>query len=93
MLNTKRATCPCGNVIEIPLLAADDINCLYEDEYDVSNQECTKCGRSTTSGNWKTGEVTGWITRRDAEASQAEYERQCFSSEMNEWYGRGNHPF
>lgn len=39
--------------------------------------ECHKCGRKATGGNYKTA------------ISEAEYERQCFEADMNEWYGRG----
>tara|TARA_Y100000361_G_C11138086_1_gene333339 strand:+ start:330 stop:560 length:231 start_codon:yes stop_codon:yes gene_type:complete len=65
----------------------------YGIEYEVCGLVCPKCHRVSGSGNFKTGEVTGWMTQREIRQSEAEYQRQAFSAEMNEWYGRGNHPF
>lgn len=54
---------------------------------------CRDCGAQVTSWNTVTKEVTGWLDAATIEASQAEYERQMFSADMNEMYGRGNHCF
>jgi hypothetical protein len=71
---------------------------VYDDEcvgecYAVCNETneltCPKCHRSACGGNYKTGEVTSWITAKAAAESQAIYEQQLFESDMNEWYGRG----
>lgn len=34
-----------------------------------------------------------WSSARSMRIARAEIERQQFSADMNEWYGRGNHPF
>lgn len=88
-LEPKTCECPCGHVMDVPVV---DDECLGV-VYDVCNQTgaltCPKCKRSATGGNYKLGEVTSWITAREAAQSQAIYERMCFESDMNEWYGRG----
>jgi hypothetical protein len=56
-------------------------------------RRCADCGQVVTGWNENTGAITDTITARQAAESQAEYERQMFSAEMNELYGRGNHPF
>lgn len=92
MLENKSCTCPCGHVIAVPVTYHGD-DSWYADTngyaYNVSDIVCPNCSRRSTGGNWKTGEVTSWITERAAYESQMEYERQSFESDMNEWYGRG----
>jgi len=73
MLEAKTCVCPCGK----------------GESYDITDIVCPECFRKATGGNFKTGEVTSWITQRAAAESQAIYEQQSFESDMNEWYGRG----
>ena len=84
-LKSVSCTCECGNVLDVPHVFE-----FGEWRYGVCDVFCPKCRRRSTGGNYKSGAVTSWITERDAAISQAEYERQCFESDMNEWYGRGN---
>lgn len=86
-LPPKSCKCPCGNEIKIP--ESNDYGS-GEPGYDVCNIICPKCGRHSSGGNYKTGEVSGWMTAASVARSNAEYERQLFESDMNEWYGRGN---
>ena len=92
----KETNCPCGEVVTIPLLTVEQqkLPC-YEDwdGYDYHSTECNECGRRACGWNSREGTITDWITPADADASEREYERQLFSADMNEMYGRGNHCF
>lgn len=84
-LTTK---CPCGETIAV-IWGYDDL--FDEYCYQICNIKCPKCGRTSTGGNCKTGEVyPDWITPRDLARSNAEYQAQCFDADNNEFYGRGN---
>ena len=74
-------TCPCGTCLTIPVT---------DQGYDVCNVECHTCGRLSTGGNTRTGEVDEWITAKEAARQQSTYEAMQFDVDMNEWYGRGN---
>lgn len=90
MLEAKTCVCPCGNVVDVPVIFEDSvIPAFHGEQYDVSGVECPACGRRSSGGNFKTGEVSGWNTAASIARSNAEYERQMFESDMNEWYGRG----
>jgi hypothetical protein len=65
------------------------VEVLHDESYDVCGVECPACGRRSSGGNALTGVVNGWNTAREIAESQAEYERQMFDCDMNEWYGRG----
>jgi len=80
-LPKKTADCPCGETLDLPLYH----NGLY---YDI-NVRCGKCHRTGTSGNDVTGEVTGWMTEKDLDAVNDQYEIDNFSADMNEFHGRG----
>ncbi len=82
---TKQVTCPCGN--HLTMFRDDD------GWWDVCDVECEACGRRSDGGNGGSGEIFGWLTRRQINESQSEFDRQSFSAECNEWMGRGNHPF
>jgi len=82
---SKSTQCPCGAMITVPF-----INNGGAGEYDICNLECTDCGRVSTGGNFKTGIVTSWITRKSLNAANAEYQAQCFDADNNEFFGRGN---
>ncbi len=82
---TVENTCDCGNVVETE---KDD-----KGEYDVCYVECPECGSTAGGGNCRTGKISGWITPQQIARSNAEYQRQLFSADMNEWEGRGNHAF
>jgi hypothetical protein len=90
-MTKKTCICDCGNEITVPFgpLPWDEDS----QGFDVCNIECPECGRVSDGGNFITGEVSGWVTRRQLDSSLREFERQRFSAEMNEWEGRGNHPF
>jgi len=75
-------TCPCG--------ASLPVTFTEQEGYDVCGVECHNCGRLSTGGNGRTGEVDGWVTAKEAAQSQASYEAMQFDVDMNEWYGRGN---
>ena len=81
MKDKVTTTCPCGTSLPVQFT---------EQGYDVCDVECHACGRLSTGGNGRTGEVNGWATAREAAQSQASYEALQFDSDMNEWYGRGN---
>lgn len=87
MLPAKSTTCPCGQTIQLRVVKP----CLHgnEYEYDVCGVICPKCHRHGTGGNYRTGEVTSWLTAKQIAESEAEYQRQSFEADMNEWYGRG----
>lgn len=87
MDNDRTTTCPCGNELVVELRPDGGIN---GPGYEVCGIECDQCGRTSTGGNFRTGIVNGWITAAAAAQSQAEYERQCWEADNNEWYGRGN---
>jgi len=86
-LPAKTCECPCGEIVPIhtEILPWNDGN----ESYAVCDIECPKCHRRSGGGNYKDGTISGWSTRAELDASQAEYERQCFDADMNEWYGRG----
>jgi hypothetical protein len=86
MSESKSVTCDCGHAFSIVKTV-----CEWTDEltWPVCDTECPKCDRRSTGGNGNTGEITCWITEADACASEQEYQRQLFDSDMNEWYGRG----
>jgi len=88
MANIK---CPCGQQIEIPFGKSSYPP--YLDEYDIMSVKCPNCGRIAGAGNSSTGQITSWITPRQMDRANAEYQQQAFSADMNEFYGRGNHPF
>lgn len=89
-LEPKTCTCECGHVMNVPIIEDECLGTIYAVCNETGELTCPKCRRSATGGNYKTGEVTSWITARAAAESQAIYERMCFESDMNEWYGRGN---
>ena len=74
-------TCPCGTSLPVPFGGQD---------YEVCDVKCHDCGRMSTGGNARTGEVDGWVTAKEAAQCQAAYEAMQFDADMNEWYGRGN---
>lgn len=77
----KTAKCPCGQIVMIPFING---------EYCVCEAVCPKCDRHATGGNYITGEITSWMTSHAIETSNAEYRRQCFEADNNEFCGRGN---
>lgn len=92
-MKPKKVTCGiCGN--ENCWIEVIKEDCLgYErDVYDL-DVECAKCGARSQGGNFMTGELSGWMSANAVARSNADYERQMFSAEMNDLYGRGNHPF
>ena len=83
-MSKKTTQCKCGNVIDLePYRTADG-------RYELYHLRCLKCGASCTAFNGDTGEVTGWISARALQQANADYQRQLFDAECNEWYGRGN---
>lgn len=89
-LEAKTCTCECGQVLDVPVINLNSgIPALDGEQYDVCNVRCPKCGRRSTGGNSRTGEVNGWITAKSAAESEAIYQEQMFESDMNEFYGRG----
>jgi len=89
-LPDKTGTCPCGEIIDIPvMLNPHPLSSSDKYRYDVCDIECPECGRRSGGGNMGDGTVDSWMTARQIAESEAEYERQCFDSDMNEFYGRG----
>jgi len=84
-LPAKYVTCPCGESIRLGVEKYSG----EKESYDVCSVECVECGRRSCGGNGRDGTVNSWITRRDAEISERNYEAMCFDADMNEWYGRG----
>ena len=84
-LTTK---CPCGETITVSY-GYDEL--FGEYGYNVCNIECPECGRLSTGGNFKTGEVyPDWITQKNLAVANAEYQSQLFDADQNDFYGRGN---
>ena len=81
MAEKKTTNCPCGKEIEVPFVNG---------EYDICGIICPECKRHSTGGNTRTGEVYDWITQKELDIANREYEEQCFDADNNEWYGRGN---
>lgn len=52
---------------------------------------CDHCGAECTGHDGK--ETFYWSSARSMRIARAEMQRQQFSADMNEFYGRGNHPF
>ncbi len=88
----KTTKCPCGQVITVPPATADQISQGFASAhgYDVASIVCPKCNRHVTSGNTHTGEISGWMTQKAINRANADYRQQCFESDNNEFYGRGN---
>ncbi|HUS51835.1 MAG TPA: hypothetical protein VMZ91_16825 [Candidatus Paceibacterota bacterium] len=80
MAEKKTTNCPCGKEIEVPFVNG---------EYDTCNIICPECKRHSTGGNFRTGEITSWMTQKDLNRANEEYQRQLFDADCNEWYGRG----
>ena len=76
-----KTTCPCGQTIEVHRYHHDPA-------YDIT-VHCETCHRTATSGSSLTGEITGWMTEREIEDANEQYEIDAFSEDMNEFYGRG----
>lgn len=88
-LPEKTCTCPCGHKMRVPTMLDGD-EWIYAVCNETDELECPKCHRHATGGNYKTGIVANWITAKAAAESEAEYQRQMFDADMNEFYGRGN---
>jgi len=69
--------CPCGNDVII------NTECILM-------TKCDDCGRIAAHGNDRTGEIYSWMTPRDVDSANANYQEQLFSADNNEFYGRGN---
>jgi hypothetical protein len=75
-------TCDCGNII--PIDASDEWWCV--------GLRCDECDRECT-GTLAGGKIPTWTSARDAAISRAEMDRQQFSADCNDMFGRGNHCF
>lgn len=76
----------CGTSVKIPYDVALRL-------YQTMGVECGACGAIAGSSNGKTGEIYSWMSPAQVAEANAEYQAQMFSADMNEFYGRGNHPF
>ena len=83
---TMQTTCPCGETIEVGTVKSR-YHAGSEFNIDV---RCGSCGRTATSGSSLTGEITGWMTEKALDAINRQSEIDNFSSDMNEFHGRGN---
>ena len=77
----KNTICPCGETVVVPF---------SNGEFLIHEVECPKCSRKATSGNWKTGEVDGWMTRAAIDRVNDEFAYHQWTADNNEIYGRGN---
>jgi hypothetical protein len=81
-MNKKETKCPCGQIMEVPLLE--------DDTYDVINLICPKCRRRSMGGNCRSGYVDSWMTSKNFHAAKAEMQAMQFDADNNDFYGRGN---
>ena len=88
-LASKTCVCPCGHEMDVPVIDDACLGVIYDTCNETGGLTCPKCHRSACGGNYKTGEISSWITAKAAAESEAIYEQQMFESDMNEWYGRG----
>ena len=68
--------CPCGEVVEIEWDAA------WGGGWDVCGVECPKCGRQSTGGNARDATVNSWMTAREVDRSNAEFEQMEFEADL-----------
>ena len=68
--------CPCGEVVEIEWDAA------WGGGWDVCGVECPKCGRRSCGGNARDATVNSWMTAREVDRSNAEFERMELDAEL-----------
>jgi hypothetical protein len=68
--------CPCGEVVEIEWDAA------WGGGWDVCGVECPECGRRSCGGNARDATVNSWMTAREVDRSNAEFERMELDSEL-----------
>jgi len=76
--------CPCGATVEVPVA---DRNAGYN--YDIMSAECSECGRIASAGNCRTGQISSWMTPKQINRANDEYQAQLFSADMNDMFGRG----
>lgn len=60
------------------------------DEWWFTDVTCDNCEAEITAIS---PDYVRWSSAADLAASRAEMERQQFSADCNEMFGRGNHPF
>ena len=77
--------CPCGATVEVPVA---DIGAGYN--YDIMSAKCSECGRIASAGNSRTGQISSWMTPKQVNRANADYQSQLFSADMNDMFGRGN---
>jgi len=80
--NIETVACDCGHDIPVDM----------GDEWWFVGLECDQCGSKCT-GVLPGGKIPTWTSARDAAIARAEMERQQFSADCNDMFGRGNHCF
>ena len=75
--------CPCGQTVHVPVAKNPAYN------YEIMDAKCDSCGRIAAAGNARTGQVTSWMTPRQVNRANDEYQAQLYSADMNEFCGRG----
>jgi hypothetical protein len=68
--------CPCGAVVEIEWDTA------WGGGWDVCGVECPKCGRRSCGGNARDATVNSWMTAREVDRSNAEFEQMEFEADL-----------
>ncbi|MCK5017130.1 MAG: hypothetical protein KAS32_08655 [Candidatus Peribacteraceae bacterium] len=75
----KTTECPCGAILEVPH---------KNGEYCTYSLVCAKCKRQATSGNFRTGVISGWMTQSSLNKANAWYKQQLNDAEQNAFSGR-----
>ena len=81
MSNEEIINCPCGEPVVVD----------KTDDWWFTSVTCNEC-ESEVTGVDPDGSVH-WSSARELSIQRAEMERQQFSADCNEMFGRGNHCF
>ena len=68
--------CPCGEMVKIEWTQA------WGGGWDVCGVECPKCGRRSCGGNARDATVNSWMTAREVDRSNAEFEQMEFEADL-----------